>query len=106
MSKKENLRAALQELENNKGLSVRSLAKKFGVPPTTLQHHVNTESQISAGQPTVLTHTEEREIVYSCQVLLEMGFGMTRDMVGNIVVDYLSTVGRGNPFNGQPRCKW
>ena len=106
MSKKENLRAALQELEKNKGVSVRSVAQKFGVPPTTLQRHVNTDSQIGAGRPTVLTHAEEREIVYSCQVLQEMGFGMTRDMVGSIVVDYLSTVGRDNPFNGQPGYKW
>ena len=106
MSKKENLRAAQQELEKNKGVSVRSVAKKFGVPPTTLQRHVNTESQIGAGQPTVLTHAEEREIVYSCQALQEMGFGTTRDMVGSIVVDYLSTVGRDNPFNGQPGYKW
>lgn len=101
------MKAALCEIDKNRqSVSVRSVAKKFGVPATTLQRHVHTQSHIGAGRPTVLTPAEEREIVYSCQVLQEMGFGMTRDMVGSIVVDYLSTVGRENPFNGPPRYKW
>lgn len=54
----------------------------------------------------MLTSAEEKEIVYSCQVLQEMGFGMTREMAGAIVVDYLTTVGKDNPFNGQPGFKW
>ena len=35
-----------------------------------------------------------------------MGFGMTREMVGAIVVDYLTTIGKDNPFIGQPSFKW
>ena len=31
---------------------------------------------------------------------------MTRDTVGTIVVDYLNTGSRENPFNGQPGQKW
>jgi len=61
---------------------------------------------IGAGRPTILTPEEEKEVAYSCQVLQEMGFGMTREMVGATVVDYLTTIGRDNPFNGQPGFKW
>ena len=96
------MQAALQELRKKKGVSVRSLARKYGIPPSTLHRHARMESRIGAGHPTILTPEEEKEVVYSCQVLQEMGFGMTREMVGAIVVDYLTTSGRDNPFNGQP----
>ena len=50
---KENVKSALCEIEQNKhSASVRSLAKKFGVSATTLQHLVNAESRIGAGQAT------------------------------------------------------
>ena len=58
--------------------------------------------RIGAGQPTNLTPAEEQEIEISCQVLQEMGFGLTRETVGVIVVDYLTTIGRDNPFRGLP----
>ena len=45
-------------------------------------------------------------MVASVSLTQEMGFGMTREMVGSIVVDYLSTVGWENSFNGQPGYKW
>ena len=108
MSKKENLKAALKEVEKKAAdVSVRSIAKKYGVPSSTLHHHLlKKDTQIGAGRPTILTPEEEREIVYSCQVLQEMGFGLTRDVVGAIVIDYLSTIGRGNPFNGKPGPRW
>lgn len=50
-------------------------------------------------RPTNVLAPAEEEIVYSCQVLQEMGFGMTREMVGAITVDYLTTVGKDNSFN-------
>ena len=106
MARREKLQAALQEIRKKKGVSVRSLARKYGIPPSTLHRHARMESRIGAGRPTILTPEEEKEVVYSCQVLQEMGFGMTREMVGAIVVDYLTTIGRDNPFNGQPGFKW
>ena len=35
-----------------------------------------------------------------------MGFRLTREMVGAIVVDYLTTIGGDKPFIGQPVFKW
>ena len=89
MARREKLQAALQELRKKKGVSVRSLARKYGIPPSTLHRHARMESRIGVGRPTILTPEEEEEVVYSCQVLQEMGFGMTREMVGAIVVDYV-----------------
>ena len=37
----------------------------------------------------------------------EIGFGLTREMVGNVVMDYLKDKGRQNPFlNGKPGNDW
>ena len=60
-------------------MSVYSIVKKYGVPFSTLHDHLlKKDTQVGAGRPTILTHEEEREIVYPCQVLQEMGFGLTR----------------------------
>ena len=40
------------------------------------------------------------------QVLQEIGFGLNRDTVGSVVMDYVRTVGRENLFNQQPGEKW
>ena len=43
----------------------------------------------------------------TCQVMQEIGFGITREMVGNVVMDYLKDKGRQNPFaNDRPGNDW
>ena len=37
--------------------------------------------RVGAGRPTILTPVEENEIVTSCQVLKELGFVLTRDII-------------------------
>ena len=100
--KQEQLEAALNEIESGKGKeSIYKLAKKYGIPSSTLYDHARKKvSKSGAGRPTVLTRAEEEELVYCCQVLQEMGFGMTKENVTAIVTDYVSTNGRKNPFHG------
>jgi hypothetical protein len=63
--------------------------------------------KVGAGKPTILTHAEEEEIVYCCQVLQEIGFGLTKEVVSAVVIDYLQTKKREHPFaNGQPGWDW
>ena len=40
-----------------------------------------------AGGPTVLSISEEREIAVACMTLADMGFVLTREVVGGIVRD-------------------
>ena len=55
----------------------------------------------------MLTVTEEREIVTSCQVLQELGFGLTREIVTSVIADFLSASARPSPFlNGLPGPDW
>ena len=88
--------------------SVRSVAQKYNIPYTTLLEHVKGKyvEDVGPGRPTTLTHNEEKEIAYCCQVLQKMGSGTTRDVVSAIVMDYLETNNRQHNFKGSPRWDW
>ena len=107
MSTKETIQAAVHALEKSRGkLSIGEAARRYKVPYTTLHDHFSSrDTRIGAGRPTLLTADEETEIVYYCQVLQEIGFGMTREVVSEIVMDYI-TMRRPNPFNQRPGDKW
>ena len=92
-----------------RNMKVSTAASKFGIPQSTLYDHVNKGCiQIGAGAPTVLTHAEEKEIVVSLQVLQEIGFGLTKELAGLVIRDYLRDQPfRPNPFNhGIPGRDW
>ncbi len=62
---------------------------------------------VGADRPTILTPTEEKEIVVTCQVLQELGYGLNREMVGEINSSYLADQKRKNPFkDGVPGRDW
>ena len=81
----------MEEIERGgEGVSLRGVSKKYNIPVTTLHDHLHGKSKrVGAGAPTVLSPREEQEIVLSCQVLTEMGFGLTKELVEVIVVDYI-----------------
>ena len=65
---KEELDAAVGKVKR-KELSLRKAANKYGIPVGTLHSHVHgIPAKVGAGKPTILTHREEEEIVYTCQV--------------------------------------
>ena len=65
---KEQLELAVAKVKA-KQLSMRKAAETYGVPVSTLHSHVHSiPEEVGAGRPTVLTHQEEKEIVYTCQV--------------------------------------
>ena len=85
--KAEQLEAALKEVrKSEEKISVREIAKKYSVPSSMLHKHAKKNvSKSIAGKPTILTRDEEQEIVYCCQVLQEIGYGLTKDHVGVII---------------------
>ena len=103
---KQALASALEEVE--KGESIRGTAKKFGIPSSTLHDHVKGKStKVGAGAPTVLSYEEEREIVMTCIVLGDMGFGLTKDLVDTVIYMYLEENKIKNPFLGNiPGKDW
>ena len=103
---KESLQNALKAVE--RGASVRAAVKTFEIPKSTLHDHVSSKHmQIGAGAPTVFSPREEQEIVLTCQVLAEVGFGMTRELVEAVVSDYVRENNIDTPFvNGIPGKDW
>lgn len=109
------------------GQSVRSAAKQFGLPYSTLQDHCSGKycntvafhvhkralihtgksETIGAGRPTILTPAEEKEIVVTCQVLQELGYGLSREMVGEVISSFIADQKRQSPFkDGVPGKDW
>ena len=103
----EQLKAAVEAV-NRGDLKPHGAAVKFGVPSSTLYDHLKGKSQKRyGGQPTVLSNTEEKEIVRICEILQEYGFPLTKDIVGGIIRDYLRDCERPNPFRDSvPQYDW
>ena len=94
---------------NVKGLSRRAAAEKYGIPRSTLCDHLNGKSTKRFGGPsTVLTYSEEQEIVVACQTLQQFGFPMTTDIVGTIEKEYVISTDRPHRFGhgGIPGHDW
>ena len=57
-----------------RGMKVTQASKRFGLPFSTLYDHAKGKvSNVGAGSPTVLSVMEEKEIVVTLQVLLDLG---------------------------------
>ena len=63
--------AAAVSIVNSEQLSLRKATIKYDIPYATLRiamHVRDIPAKVGAGRSTVLTHQEEEEIVYTCQV--------------------------------------
>ena len=55
----------------------------------------------------MLTSSEEKEIMTTCQLLQELGFGLSKEMVTAKIADFLKASRRSSPFkNGLPGPNW
>ena len=80
---------------------MRAALLKYGIPKSTLHDHPSGKSKtVGAGSPTVLTHSEEQDIVLSCITLADMGYGMSEELVDTVIFDYLKDKEKSNPFTG------
>ena len=86
---KEDVARAVTAVKEQK-MSQLLAAKKFNVPRTTLRDHLfDSGTKIGAGRSTVFSMEEERELVASLQALQQIGFGLTRELAGLVIRDYL-----------------
>ena len=78
---KEAMESTIEEVKTGAS-SICGAARKYGISSSTLHDHLSEKhTKVGTGGPTVLTYTEEREIVLSLIALKEMGFGLTKDLV-------------------------
>ena len=100
------MKIAIQDVKEN-GLSIRMAAKLHGINRTTLMNHVKNQHDRKVGRPSILTPAEESLIVHALKKLGDWGFGVDREAVQTIVMDYLNNVGRSSSFkNGKPGLDW
>ena len=92
-----------------KKMSMYSAAKQYKIPRTTLLRHIHTPDgkELKVGVPTVLSSADEIEIVSTCHLFAEWGFGLSKQDVVNVVTDYLKSTKKPNPFkDGIPGEAW
>jgi hypothetical protein len=85
------MKNALEEIRD-KGTSVKRAAFLYGVNRTTLMNHMKGIHCGRVGGITLLTPDEEKLIVHALIKLGEWGFGIDREAVKTIVMDYLKSV--------------
>ena len=84
----EQMKTAISMVHKKK-MSVTCAAKKYSIPKTTLLRHLGaTNKELKVGKPTTLTYDEEQEIVATCHLFVEWGFGLSKLEVVNVVGDY------------------
>ena len=76
---------ATTDAAHNAQTTLSGAAKHFDVSCETLRRCVTGKVSMNAriGQPTVLVNEEEDEIVETCQVFTETGFGLQKERFWN-----------------------
>ena len=91
---------ALDEVKE-KRWSVCAAARKYKIPRETLRRHVSWLAiQFPVGRLSVLSANEEPEIVETCQIFGEWGFGLTKGDITYVVADYFGQSKVGMVFQG------
>jgi len=89
------------------GITIKEAAKRHGINRSTLINHLKNYKTGKVGRPAVLTPAEESIIVHALKKLGEWGFGVDREAVQSIVMDYLRNANRQTPFkDGKPGPDW
>ena len=104
----EDMKLAVEAVRT-RHMSLYGAARHFSVPFETLRKraHGIVAEDAKPGHPTVLTKDEEMEIVETCQIFAEWGFGLRRQDILQVVTDFCQKTKRKNPFrNGVPGDGW
>jgi transposase-like protein len=76
-----------------RGESVRAVARRMGIPRSTLHDHISGKSKVAGkGRSTALTYEEERRIVSAIQFADAVNKGLDRTDIRYMVKDYLDSV--------------
>ncbi len=77
--------------------NVKAAARLFKVSPSTLRYRIS-EKGGQIGHPAALSPAQEREIVDTCMLFSEWGFGLGRREVDSVLQSYLKYTLQKNPF--------
>ena len=97
----EDMEQAIQHARRHS--NVKATAVQFGIPVSTLRDHLSGKvpaKGAKVGHPTALSEAQEREIVETCLLFAEWGFGLGRREVESILETFLKATKQKNPFRG------
>src|SRR5436305_15280144 len=77
--------------------SMRGIANRFGVPPSTLQRAIKNGVPSRSGPNTILSQEEEQELVGYCINMQRLGFGLTRSSINYTILEMVRISGRKHP---------
>ncbi len=89
----EAMQWAIIDVRDNK-ISIKKAAFLHGINRTTLLNQLKQSHCGPVGRPTLLAPDEEKLIVHALQKLGEWGFGIDRNAVQRVVLDYLKDAGK------------
>ena len=88
-----------------KRMTISAAGRHYNIPKTTLIRHLG--KTLKVGKPTVLSQSDETEIVSTCHLFVEWGFGLSKKEVINVVSEYIKAQKKPNPFkDGIPGDTW
>ena len=92
---------ALRDVREH-SMSVHVASKKYNIPDQTLRDriHGKVKDEAKVGRPTFLSPEEENEVVQTCVVFANMGHGMDKNKVLQVLQGYLRCHKRKMPGKG------
>lgn len=83
------------------------MAKKYGIPKSTLHDKIKGFHLKPKGRPTRLSPEEEKEIVETCLVFAEWGYGLGKKEIFSVISDYIKNKKKAYLFpKGVPGEDW
>ena len=97
--------AAIEQLKIK---SCRKVSKELGIPLQTLLNWKNNPNmRLGSGHPNALTPEEENLLVEALDYTSRCGFPQTRDNLKDMVMSYVTSMGKNTPFkNNRPARDW
>lgn len=106
---KDDLETAMEEV-NSKHISIRSAAKHFNIPKSTLSRHCMKHNLMPerTGRPIIFSSEEEQIFVDYCLLLSEWGFPMDEMDLRVFAQGYLNKIGKNvrNMKDNLPGPDW
>lgn len=87
----DSMKKAVADVREN-GASIKKAAFLYRSNTSTVTNHLKNTHAGKVGRPTILTYDEEQLKVHALTKLGDWGFGIDRNEVQHIVVDYLNNV--------------
>ena len=97
------MKKALEDIRKGT-MTIHKAAKLYKIPKTTLlRHHTSHKTTQAIGRKPALTLEMEIEIVETCQIFSEWGYGLTKTDIVNVISEYIKATKIPNLFTN---CTW